>query len=276
MTNKEKIIKRLNELRIAGNMPAYDPKKVTMSVEELEELIYRLETPSETTEKPTPATIADLLRKRNVIASHLDLPRLKSWKGTRDKLEKQIEEYESKTSHITIKHIPAAVANGVKTRRPIDTKKMEAAIKKSDKKQQRAKLKEAKETAKKIAVAFGFTSALVFDYLQAKGVTRPPLAGEALAADIRTFVAQRTEARSQPVKKGSKATPRTAVGSKRNVPGMLTPGDLATALQLPARSVRIKLRAKESSIPKHWRGEGRWAFHVKHKADIVKLLKGSK
>lgn len=276
MTNKEKIIARLNELRIAGNMPAYDPKKVTMSVEQLEELIYRLETPSETSEKPTPPTIADLLRKRNVVASFLDLPRLKSWKGKRDELEKQIEKFEADPRAAKVQYIPAKVAAGVKTRRPIDTKKMEAAIKKSDKKQERAKLKEAKETAKKIAVAFGFTTALVFDYLQAKGVTRPPLAGEALAADIRTFLAQRTETRSQGVKKGSKATPQRSVGSKRNVPGILTPGDLATALQLPARSVRIKLRAKEQSIPKHWRGEGRWAFHVKHKADIVKLLKGSK
>lgn len=276
MTKKEQTTKRLNELRVAADLPPYDPKKVTMTVEELEELIHRLETPSELSVKSSPPTVAELLRKRNVIASHLDLPRLKSWKGSRDTLEKAITEMEAKTSHITIKQMPPKLAGGVKTRRALDTTKTQAAIKKMDKKQERAKIKEAKETAKKIAVSFGFKATDVFNYLQAKGVTRPPLSGEALAADIRAFIAQRIEALSKGPKKAPKAPPGSSVGSKRAAPGTLTPGDLATALQRAPRAIRIKLRSIEKTIPKAWRAEGRWAFHVKHKDDILKLLKGGK
>jgi hypothetical protein len=274
MTKKEDTIKRLNDLRASASMPTYDPEKVTMSVKEMEELIYRLETPSESGEKPTPPTIADLLRKRNVVASFLDLPRLKTWKGRREDLEKAIEKMELDPRAAKVQYIPAAVARGARTRRPIDTKKMEAAIKKNDKREHRKKIKECRETAKRIALSFGFKAITVFDYLQAKGVTRPPLAGEDLANDIRAFVAQRDKARSQPVKKGAKAPPRSAVRSKRAAPGMLTPATLAELLGKPARAVRIKLRSIEKSIPKAWRGEGRWAFNEAHKNDILKLLKG--
>jgi hypothetical protein len=275
MTKKQATIARLNELRIKAGMPEYDPKKVTMSVAECETLIHRLENPSDPAEKPTPPTTADLLRKRNVIASHLDLPRLKVWKGSRDKLEKQIQDFEAKTSHITIKHIPAAVASGIKTRRAIDTTKMQGAIKKLDKKQERAKIKEMKATAKKIATSFGFTTSLVVAYLEVKNTTRPPLAGDALRSDINAFAQQRAKALKHD-KKASPGAQKRPPGGKRNVPGMLYPGDLAALLDRPARAVRIKLRALEKQIPKAWRGEGRWAFLEKHKADVLKLLKGEK
>lgn len=275
MTAKDRTIKRLNELRIENSLPPYDPKKVKMTVAEMEALIYRLETPSDnTTEKPTPPTTAELLRKRNVLASHLDLPRLKAWKGSRDKLEKQIEEYSAKTSHVDIKKIPPAVADGVKTRRALDTSKMQQSIKKMDKAEQRKKLKEAKETARKIAVTFDLKATNVFEYLQWKNVTRPTLAGEALVADIKAYLANRAKVLSKAPKKGAKAAPRTAHSAKRAAPGMLTPSDLAELLDKAPRAIRIKLRAIEKSIPSAWRGEGRWAFHTKHKDDILKLLKG--
>jgi len=273
-TAKDKLIIRLNELRTAADMPPYDPAKAKMTVEEMNKAIHVLETPHKP-DAPTPPTTADLLRKLNVINTHLDLPRLKAWKGTRVALEKLIERRSLDPRAVHIKHIPAALAGGVKTRRAINTSKMEKGIRRMDKSEKRKMLREQKDIAKKIAVAHGFTATTVLSYMQAKGITRPQVAGTALADDIRAYIAQCDKLGLKTSKKRSQEAPKDGVQRQKRSAGHVTPGDIANALSKPPRAIRIILRRIEKTIPKAWRvKDERWGFNTANKADIIKLVKG--
>lgn len=273
-TAKDKLIIRLNELRTAADMPPYDPAKVKMTTDEMNKAIHVLETPHKP-EAPTPPKTSDLLRKLNVINTHLDLPRLKAWKGTRKALEDLINKRSLDPRALHIKHIPAAVAAGARTRRPINTSKMEKGIKRMDKQEKRKMLNEQKDTAKKIAVAHGFTATTVLSYMQSKGITRPQVAGSALADDIRAYIAQCDKLGLKTSQKRSQEAPKDGVQRQKRSTGHVTPGDIAIALSKPPRAVRIILRRIEKTIPKAWRvKDERWGFNEANKADIIKLVKG--
>lgn len=197
-TKKQALIARLNQLRASNNLPAYDPRKLTMTCEEIEGLIYHLETPSHNHKQaPTPATVAELLKKLNVLRGRAREKPFKLWKKSRDDLEKAIKLMELELveeAMLKTKKGQTKIAEGADTKRshteahknPIqeDMKRMRA-------RQERQKIREMRDTAKRIALWAGYSSANVFSYLEAKDTTRPTLAGDALKADIKAWLETR-------------------------------------------------------------------------------------
>lgn len=276
MTEKEKLIAHLNDLRAKHGMPAYDPEKVKMTTGEIEQLIHTLENERVSAKEDiTPPTTKALLIKLNVLRVKRSMPAIKTWKESRKKLEEAITRLELDRSHVTPVVAETKIAKGANTSKhktALHKNHLVEAIGKMDKKERRAFEKEQKEVAGKIALAHGFHTSTVLEYLKAGGIKRPTISGEALAKHIREFVKTRESVGI----KTPKSAPKAAVkGAKRSAREGIHPGTLAEALSRSARDVRVLLRRREKDIPKAWRIEGeRWGFKPEHKADIVQFLGG--
>lgn len=274
MTEKETLTTRLNELRALNGMPLYDPEKVKMNMQEIEQLIHTLETPIKL-KNVVPATTAGLLIRLNVLRVKRSMTIVKKWKGSRKQLEDAITKLELDRSHVTPVVAPTKIAKGANTVRhhtALHTNKLLEDVRKMDKRERRLFEKEQREIAGKIALAHGFHTKTVLEYLQAGGIKRPTISGEALAKHIREFV----QTRSSVGIKSPKSAPKGPVqGAKRSPREGINPATLASALSRPARAVRILLRSREKDIPKAWRVEGeRWGFKPEHQDDIIKFLGG--
>lgn len=275
MTEKEKLIARLNELRTRHNMPAYDPDKIKMTSGEIGELIHTLENERVKEKAPAiPLTTKALLIKLNVLRVKRGMASMKTWKGSRKQLEDAITKLELDRSHVTPVVGETKIAKGANTTRhhtALHKNKVLEDVVKMDKKERRAFEKEQKEVAGKIALAFGFHASTVLEYLQAGGIKRPTISGEALAKHIREFVQTRSSVGIKTPKSAPKASRE---GGSRKSSGV-TPATIAEALSRVARDVRITLRRREKDIPKAWRIEGeRWGFKPEHKDDILKFVGG--
>ena len=213
MTDKEKLIQRLNELRTENNLPVYDPKKLKMTTAEIEQLIYQLETPAEVRDaaKGIPLSDAALLAQLNVLRKRSGKKVLKRWQTGRDKLEKEISNeqafLEQRARDAALKGTTkiADGANTKKTHTELHKNEIRDAMKKMRKKEASTTKRERRDTAKKIALWAGFKSSTVFNYLEAKDITRPTLAGDALKADIKAWLKVRDKIK--PKRKGREKSP---------------------------------------------------------------------
>lgn len=193
MTHKDELIKRANELRTSHNMPAYNPKKVTMTTMELQAMIDHLErlSPDKKPEAPPP-TRAQLVKQLNVLRERAGLKPLKVWKAGYDALEKAINLMQQTIKAKTeVKKGDTKIADGAtttKAKTDLHKNPVRNAMAVMRRKEKAKTHKERKDTAKRIALWAGFKAQTVYDYLEAKDVTRPPLAGDALKKDIREWV----------------------------------------------------------------------------------------
>lgn len=209
MTHKERLIKRLNDLRTRYDLPPYDPQKLKMSCEEIEGLIYHLETPSHSTKiaamEKTPSQIrAEGLARLNVLRKRAKEKPLLKWTRTLDDLQKAIKDMQLEIAQealIKSKRGTTKIADGADTRRthtdlhnnPIveDMKKMRA-------REERRRLRGAKEKARAMSLWTGYKTGEILAYLLAQANTDAlPLAGDALKADIQRWLAMREKALPQ-------------------------------------------------------------------------------
>lgn len=240
MTKKQQLIQRLNELRTKNNLPAYDPKKVTMTVEEIEGLIYHLETPSHSHKPPQVAelTAGDLLKKLNVLRQRAKEKPLKKWSADRASLLRAIKDMERElVEEAMLKHKRGAtkIADGADTRRThtdLHNNPIREDMVKMRKREERQRIATARDTAKKIALWAGYTASNVLAYLLAKNVSTPALAGDALKADIKAWLALRDKV--LPQKRGK---PRSPLRVFRETE--------AERLGVPERGLHLWLEANE-------------------------------
>lgn len=213
MTKKQDLIARLNELRTKNVLPIYDPKKVTMNCEEIEALIYHLETPSHMYKDPSPPqeSIAGLLKKLNALRKKGGEKSLVGWKGSRADLEKAITAMQKEiVEEAMLKHKrgKTKIAQGADTRKThtdMHTNPIVEDMKKMRKKEERQRIAKAKDTARKIALWAGYSTTSVLAYLLAKNQTTPALAGDSLKADIKAWLGLRDEV--LPQKRGKPRSP---------------------------------------------------------------------
>lgn len=251
MTKKEQLIKRLNELRTENNLPVYDPKKLKMSCEEIEGLIYHLETPSHSAAKhlPPPPSVAALLAKLNVLRKRAKEKPLKCWNKSRADIERAIKDMERElVEEAMLKHKRGLtkIAEGADTRKThtdLHSNPIVEDMKKMRKKEERQRIATAKDTARKIALWAGYKASNVLAYLLAKNQTTPALAGEALKADIKAWLAVRDDV--LPQRRG-----------KPQSPVRLLANDLAAKHSLPPERLLGWLKtgnySTPESLPKAW------------------------
>lgn len=213
MTKKQQLIQRLNELRTKNSLPIYDPKKVTMNCEEIEALIYHLETPSHMYKDPPPPqeSIAGLLKKLNALRKKAGEKPLAGWKANRADLEKAIMAMQKEiVEEALLKHKrgKTKIAQGADTRKThtdMHNNPIVEDMKKMRRKEERLRIAKAKDTARKIALWAGYSTANVLAYLLAKNLTTPALAGDTLKADIKAWLSLREEV--MPQRRGKPRSP---------------------------------------------------------------------
>lgn len=271
MTHKEQLIVRLNELRTLNELPPYSPDKVKMSVEEIEALIYHLETGHHNREKPKPVKKpselkAEALARLNVLRKRAKEKPLKQWSKSLGELEVAIESMKreiAEEAQLRSKKGTTKIAAGANTRRThtdLHNNPIREDMQRMRKKEERQRLRQTKEKARAMALWTGYRASELLAYLLAQANTNAALlAGEPLKEAIGLWL--KTRAAVLPQRRGK---PPSAM--------RLLADDLASRSgEAPERLLKWLKSAKYdnlSALPKAWNKEFRtWL----KKAPAVKI-----
>lgn len=216
MTNKEKLIKHLNELREKHDLPPYDPNKLTMTTEEIEKLVDHLQNGVHSDKEPAQKELlADTLARYNVLRKRAKEKPIGKWTQSAERLRDAIDliqlDLRERAQEKTVK-APTKIAKGAATRRKntdLHINPIREDMVRMRKRQDSQRKRELKDKAKKIALWAGFHAANVRLYLEAQTPDSAVLAGEPLKAAIKAFLESRALALPQK-RRGKPKTPLRA------------------------------------------------------------------